>query len=147
MVVVFVDLRSYSAACYASNDLNGNSVTQWYMYLSIAAPRRAPPCFRKNCGKSVPPPKKLMRSGVRAMSMVVSRFLSQNLLKNQVNAVTVFRTPVLQRQPVPTHHVFRGKGMFCHLHESPLTEPLLPPCGRFKSLMVYGTGQRIAVRQ
>src|ERR1035441_3232795 len=104
------------------------------MYLSIAVPRTAPPCFTKNCGKSVPPPKKLMRNGVWAMSMVVSRFLSQNLLKNQVNAVTVFRTPVLQRQPVPTHHVLSLEGMFCHLHESPLTEPLLPPCGRLKSL-------------
>src|SRR6476620_3129458 len=34
------------------------------MFLSIAAARTAPPCSSKNSGKSVPPPKKLMRRGV-----------------------------------------------------------------------------------
>src|SRR5678816_1688743 len=34
------------------------------MYLSMAVPITAPPCSRKNSGKSVPPPKKLTRNGV-----------------------------------------------------------------------------------
>src|SRR6267378_58683 len=42
------------------------------MYLSIAVPSTAPPCWEKKSGKSVPPPKKLTRKGVRIMIIDVT---------------------------------------------------------------------------